>query len=59
MVLSLIDTGARGAFLFIDASAVQLQSGCKESQFYGLPLGQVVASMYTSPRVFLASPKNF
>ena len=41
-----VDTGARGAFLFIDASAIQLQSGCKESQFYGLPFGQVVASMY-------------
>ena len=22
------------------------QAGCKESQFYGLPFGQVVASMY-------------
>ena len=31
--------------------------GCKESQFYGLPFGQVSASM-TSPRVFLTSPKN-
>ena len=59
MALSFVDTGARGAFLFIDAPAIQLQSGCKESQFYGLTLGQVVASMYTSPRVFLTSPKNF
>ena len=46
MALSFVDAGARGAFLFIDASAIQLQSGCKESQFYSLPFGQVVASMY-------------
>ena len=33
-------------------------SGCKESQFYGLPFWQVVASMYY-PKSLLTSPKNF
>ena len=49
MALSFVDAGARGAFLFIDPSAIQeflLQSGCEESQFYSLPFRQVVASMY-------------
>ena len=33
-------------------------AGCKESRFYGLPFGQVVASMYW-PKSLLSSPKTF
>ena len=35
-----------------------MQPGCKESQFYGLPFGQVVV-VCTRPRVFLTSPRKF
>ena len=33
--------------------------GCKESQFYSLPFGQAVASMYYAYKSFSLAPKPF
>ena len=45
----------------ISSSALPSQeydTGCKEGWFYGLPFGQVFASMY-KPKSLLSSPKMF